>query len=180
MTAARYPMVTMTDLADLVDWTGLAPGLNVDDLTTAGVIIDPELTGTGTLGSAEVPAQWFAAESFVYEHGVRVWVRDDQVVLITGDLPVGPDGEPPVAGGLDELGPPERVFGSYLGRVQLEDAEQVFAARGLALTINPENNLVLSVYGFAPTTVDDYERTVRPHKRPKQLLVNGAARGAAT
>jgi hypothetical protein len=155
-------------VAEVGHWTGLAPGTTVDDLVAAGLPVDREVTGTGRLGSERCAATWYAVESTTYEGGLRVWERDGEVVLLEGRLPVDEDDEPQPA---PTLGEPEITFDTHLSRVRIEDGERAYPARGLTVVVNTDNDLLLSVVAFVPTTADDYRRTLRPESGPPERLV---------
>ena len=174
MTDAMH-VVRLLATADLADWRGLPPGLPLAEIGTV-LRLEDGPTGRGLLGEDRRPAEWASAESDVYEGGLRVWHDDGLVVLLEGRDPVDPSGEPLRA---LELGDPEEVLDSVLGRLFLPGGERVFASRGLALRVNPENGLLLGVLGFAPTTVEEYRARLRPELPPQRLLPDPASHGSA-
>lgn len=169
MTLDARHLIAHADLRALEEWTGLTAA-SVDELEAGGVVIDREFGGSGSLGSDQIPTQWFAADSAAYEEGVRVWFRDGQCVLIEAQLPIDVDGEPTVASDIAAFGEADATFETFLGRLRIPDGEHVFASRGLTITLNPENDMVLSIYGYSATTLDDYENRLRPQLEAKQLL----------
>ena len=75
-----------------------------------------------------------------------------------------------------ELGEPEAVLDSVLARVRLPGGERVYAQRGLALRVNPENRLLLAMLGFAPTDAADYAARIRPELSKQRLLAGATGR----
>ena len=179
MIVGPQQFIATADMAALVEWTGLAPAMSVEDLTGLGVVIDRDFTGTGALGSDQVAARWFAAESFGYESGVRVWVIDDECVLIEAQFPIDDDGNPTIAGDLAGFGAADGALDTFLGRVRIPRAEHVYASRGLTISVNPETDMVLSIYGYQATTFRDYEQRIRPPVGPVQLRPRADECGAA-
>jgi hypothetical protein len=96
-----------------------------------------------------------------------VWHEGGRVLLLEGRDPIDAEGAPLAA---PELGQPEATLDTTLGRLWLENGERVFPGRGLALRVNPANELLLGVIGFAPTTLSEYEQRLRPVVRPERLL----------
>ena len=141
--------------ADLAGWRGLPAGLALPKLEGA--------VGSGALGDEQHPAGWVAAESEAWEGGLRLWHDEGSVLALEGHDPVDAAGAPLAAPGLGE---PDAVLDTFLGRLALARGELVYASRGLALRVNPENGLLLGAVGFAPTTVGDYRARLRPSVRP--------------
>jgi hypothetical protein len=145
--------------ADLDGWRGLPPDLPRPKLEGP--------VGRGALGEEQRAAGWVAAESEVWEGGLRVWHDDTSVLVLEGRDPVDAAGAPLSA---PELGEPEAVLDTFLGRLPLAHGELVYASRGLALRVNPENGLLLGALGFAPTTVEEYRARLRPSVPPPRRL----------
>lgn len=143
----------------LGDWAGLPAGTAPADLDGP--------RGEGRLGDERVAASWVSVPSDVFAGGLRVWHDGSTVLAVEGLDPLGADG-----GFLDapELGEPEAALDTYLGRLQLHGGERVYASRGLAVRVNPENGVLLGTVGFPPTTVDEYRARLRPEVAPQRLL----------
>ncbi len=158
----------MTALADfaavhLDGWRGLPAGLRVADAAFLGA--DPARALTGTVGDPPRTARWLPCASSTYRHGMRIWVDYDDIVLIEGDHPMS-DADALVAA--PDLGEPDARLDTVLDTLVLDDGELVYAARGLALRVNPGNGLLLGVRGFVPTSVDDYVTRLRPQLNPRR------------
>ena len=152
--------------ADVEAFTGLPAGLRLADLT--GVLaFDPDDRRHGDAGDPSRTRLWVPAETAVYHSGLRLWLDDDgeHVVLLEGVHPMDAAGEPLQA---PELGPPEGVFDAVLGPFHVTDAERVYADRGLAVQVYAETGVLVGVLGFTPTTVDDFQRRLQPHREPIQ------------
>ncbi|HXZ58037.1 MAG TPA: hypothetical protein VEG40_10670 [Gaiellaceae bacterium] len=154
--------------ADFTSWSGFPERLTLDELE--GVVLAAGVGGRGSLGAERRETRWVAAESRVYERGLRVWTDGDEVVLIQGEHPLDAAGAPAVA---PELGRPELTGDTLLGDVTLPGGELVYAARGLTLHVNPGNGLLLGALGFAPTTPELYVARLRPEIPPLRSQLTG-------
>lgn len=160
--------------ADVAAWHGLAAGLAPADV---GEVLElSAVTGRDLLGEERREVTWVAASSDVYRGGLRVWHEAGVVVLLEGRDPFDAAGEPLAAA---DLGEPEAVLDTVLGRLRLPGGELVYASRGLALRVNPENGVLLGALGFAPTSSDEYRRRLRPDLPPRRLLPDPAPHGSA-
>ena len=160
---------------DVEEWQGLPAGLALVDVGSVLPLAHGG-TGTGFLGDERRPARWLSAPSELYQGGLRVWHEDGTVLVLEGRDPF--EAGAPLAA--PELGEPEAALDTALGRLTLAGGEQVHAARGLALRVNPENGVLLGVLGFAPTTVTEYRTRLRPDLPPTRLLPALAAHRIAT
>jgi hypothetical protein len=152
--------------ADAVRWPGLTPDATLTDVGALVALAD-DLTATGVLGAEARPARWVSAWSQTYDGGFRVWFEGERVLVLEGRDPVDADGAPLAA---PDLGEPEASLETTLGRLRLDNGERVFPGLGLALRVNPANDVLLGVIGFAPTTLSVYEQRLRPVVRPDRLL----------
>lgn len=160
--------------ADVAAWQGLTAGLALADV--GDVLELSDVTGRDVLGGERREVAWVAASSEVYRGGLRVWHEAGVVVLLEGRDPFDAAGEPLAAA---HLGEPETVLDTVLGRLRLPGGELVYASRGLALRVNPENGVLLGALGFAPTSSDDYRERLRPDLPPRRLLPDSASHGSA-
>jgi hypothetical protein len=160
--------------ADVAGWQGLPDAIVLADV--GGVLpLEGGATGTGFLGAERRSAGWIGAESETYEGGLLIWHDEGRVLLLEGRDPVGVDGAPLAA---PDLGEPEAALDTVLGRLRLDGGELVYAARGLALRVNPENGLLLGVLGFVPASAEEYRTRLRPELPPRQLLPDPASHGS--
>jgi hypothetical protein len=159
--------------ADVAAWRGLPAGLAPADV--GGALELSSVTGRDLLGEERRQVAWVAASSALYRGGLRVWHEAGVVVLLEGRDPFAA-GQPVAA---PDLGEPEAVLDTVLGRLRLPGGELVYASRGLALRVNPENGVLLGVLGFAPTSSDEYRKRLRPDLPPRRLLPDPAPHGSA-
>jgi hypothetical protein len=149
--------------ADVSTWAGL-PALG------AAEVADALRVDLGTVrvrhddrGDPPSSGAWVAAPTRRFAGGLRLWLDDDReaprVVLIEGVAPRGDDGGALTA---PDLGPADELLEAALGPLLLEGGERVYAGRGLAVRLNPENGVLLGLLGFAPTTADAYRTRLRP------------------
>jgi hypothetical protein len=141
---------------DFRGWSGLQPRTTLHDIAAAFEVDD--VPQPALLGSELRQAGWVTVAADGFPAGIRVWLDEMDVVLLEGEDPDLPGGLQPL---LDELGEPEARLDSYLGTLPLEGSEWVYPTRGLALYVNPENMLLLRVAGYAPASLDEYERRLR-------------------
>jgi hypothetical protein len=149
------------DRADLAAFDGLPADLTLDQLATV-LPVDREVVGRGFLGRERRYASWAGAESRGYSGGVRVWHEDGRVLVL--------EGRDPVDAAAPDLGEPDALLDAMLGRVRLAGGERVYARRGLALRVNPENGLLLGALAFAPTDAEAYAERLRPDVPPLEFM----------
>jgi hypothetical protein len=154
------------EAADLAEWQGLSPALSLGDVAAA-LLLETEARVPGHLGEERRPAERIAARSSTYAGGLFVWHDGGHVLMLEGRDPFDGGGDPLVA---PELGEPDEVLDSVLGRLSLPGGERVYAGRGLAVRVNPENGVLLGVLGFAPTDARTYRARLRPELLPRRLL----------
>lgn len=163
-------LTAFLDRADVSAWRGLDPV----DLADVGVDAAAIITVWAERGDPPHRARWCPADPGCFEDGVHCWIDDShRVELIEGRLPALADGRPVSA---PDLGEPELRLDTKLDVLTLADGELVYAARGLAVRVNPENGLLLGLLGFAPTTADDYVGRLRPVQVVARPLMIGGSR----
>jgi hypothetical protein len=174
MTTTWQAMVTRFAVGDLTGWAGI-PGTVTPDEVADILHVDRAARGVDLLGDPPRPVEWLSCESATYEGGLRVWVEGGNVVLLDGSDPIDDTGEPL---SVPDLGAPDVVLPTVLGRLEIDRGEQVHASLGLAIRCNPDNGILLGLRGFTPTTAEDYRARLRPVLRPRRLLQRQAARAA--
>jgi len=80
------------------------------------------------------------------------------VVMFEAGMPELADDLPTL---LASLGPPDEVADFVFRDVTMAGGEHVFARRGVTLFVNPENQRVLHVALYSPTTVAAYRDRLR-------------------
>src|SRR4030095_1355848 len=68
-----------------------------------------------------------------------------------------------------DLGVPETTFDWTHGTVEMKKGERIYAARGITVFLNPENDFLVYISVYTPTTVEEYVNKLRPH-RAKRIL----------
>lgn len=150
---------------DFRQWRGLSPHTSFADVA-AVFEIDDDWRGAGTLGSERREATWASVGLEGYEKGVRVWLDENLVILIDGELT---ELATELSVLLQDTGEPEAKLESYLGTFPIPESEWVYAARGLTLYVNPENGILLRVAVFVPTTLDVYRQRLRLDLQMRRL-----------
>lgn len=138
-----------------VGWRGLPAGCAPEALV--GLALD-ERWGRRTLGSEELPARMHLLELAGYYRPL-VSVREGSVVLFDGRNPALVDGWPALEA---DLGAPERTQDFVHGTVPMRAGERIHATRGITIYLNPENQMVVHLAVYVPTTADDYLSRLRP------------------
>lgn len=138
-----------------VGWRGLPAGCRPEELV--GIAFD-DGWGMRRLGEALEPARMRVLEVGGYYRPL-VTVREGEVVMIDGM-------NPELAGGWSaleaDLGAPDARRDFVFGSTPMAGGERVYASRGITVFVNPENQFVLYVALYAPTTVSDYLARLRP------------------
>jgi len=158
------------DRAEFAAFEGLPDGLTVDELEEL-LPVDRVVVGRGLLGSSRRYASWAGAESQTFSGGIRVWHDGGRVLVL--------EGLDPVDTAAPDLGEPDAALDWALGHLPLPGGELVYAGRGLALRLNPENGVLLAALAFAPTTADEYEAGLRPDVPRQQAPPERAPEGRA-
>lgn len=122
----------------------------------------------GEAGDPPQLVQWLPVEAPRYAGGLRLWIDGADVLAVEGVHPLDAAGAFLPA---PDLGTPEETCDAQLGPLLLAGGERVYAARGLAVRLNPENGLLLSLVGFAPTTAQYYLARLRPLPEPFRPLL---------
>ena len=146
-----------------VGWRGLPVGCKPDALF--GVALDDQW-GQLPLGDARDPARSRLLDLPGYYRPLA-YVRDGIVVAFDA---MNPELAGTVQALEDSLGPPEIVLDWVFGTVAMPRGERVYASRGITLFMNLENQKVVYVTVYAPTTSDAYQQKIRPprEKRPER------------
>ena len=161
--------------ADVADWTGLPAALPLAE-AAAALSGGQGPAGVGFLGDERRRAQWISIPSRVYSGGLRVWHEGGLVVVVEGLDPLDASGGTLAA---PDLGEPQTTLDTFLGRLRLKGGERVYASRGLALRVNPDNGVLLGAVGFARTDATEYRARLRPEVGRQRLLPHPAAQGSA-
>jgi hypothetical protein len=135
-------------------WTGLPAGCGPDALF--GVPLD-DTWGQLPLGASFEPTRSRLLELPGFYRPI-VRVRDGAVVMFEAGMPELADDLPAL---LASLGTPDEVSDFVFRDVTMAGGEHVFARRGVTLFVNPENQRVLHLALYSPTTVAAYRDHLR-------------------
>lgn len=147
----------------LLGWTGFPADCTPDQLF--GIPFDAATWGVLPLGSEQTPSRTRRLELPGY-HRPLARVRDAHVIMFDAMRPALSADWPTLAA---DLGPPDGVFDFVFTSVLMPRGEHVYAARGITVFVNPENQLILHIALYVPTTVDLYARTLRPSLEKQRL-----------
>lgn len=149
-----------------VGWRGLPAACTSEDLF--GVPLD-DAWGALPLGDAHEHARSRLLELAGYYRPLA-YARDGHIVAFDAM-------SPQLAGSVqeleDSLGAPDTVLDWTFGNVPMPRSERVYANRGITLFMNLENQVVVYVTVYPPTTVEQYQHLLRP---PREKRAHGAAR----
>jgi hypothetical protein len=137
------------------DWSGLPRDCAISQLAAASRSGMPGV-GSGRIGKRAAEFRTFKIDGF--PHAVRAWFEGDTLLMLDAEYP-DPSGT--LAAEIEKLGEPEARLDSWWDVLNLKRAEWVYASRGLAAFINPDNRTVLRLLAFPPASLADYERNFR-------------------
>lgn len=138
-----------------VGWQGLPRGCA--PTAVFGVDFD-ESWGLRKLGTEHEAARMRLLDLAGY-HRPLANVRDGALVMFDATNPTLDGGWSALSA---DLGTPEATRDFVYSTVTMSGGERIHASRGITVFLNPENQVVLHVAVYAPTTVEDYERRLRP------------------
>jgi len=151
---AAHAMIAHRELAG---WDGLPAGLAPRELFAE--LPADQAWGRRPLGEDFAHAD-FAVLDIAGYYRPTVSVRDGEVVLFDAMNPELPDGLGPISAALGE---PAAMLDYDHGTLPVPQGEWPYPARGITLFVNTTAETVLHLALFAPTTLDDYRRRLRPH-----------------
>jgi hypothetical protein len=144
-----------------IGWTGLPAGCSPASMFG----VDPdEQWGELELGERfeSARSRLLALSGYYRPMG---FVRHGEVVLFDGMNPALDGGWPALR---NDLGAPDATLDWVHGTVRMPAGELVHARRGITVLLNPENDVVIHVSVYVPTTVEEYVSRLRlsREKRP--------------
>jgi hypothetical protein len=142
---------------DFAAWRGLPADC---DWETVQAVMPPvvDAEAAGWLG-ASLPRRIRLVRAEGYPRHVRVWFDGPRVVALESELP---QLHRPLAGTIAGWGAPDARLDFAFDVVTMEKAELVYAARGFAAAVNPDNQVTLRIVVFPPTTPERYLAEFRP------------------
>lgn len=141
-------------------WTGLPPACTTEALF--GISFDDQW-GLQKLGATFEPARTHLLEISGY-YRPMAYVRDGRPLMFDG-MPTTVDGSwPPLA---SALGTAEAINDWIFGTVTIPKGEHIYARRGITVWMEPDKQQVIYVAVYAPTTVDEYVKRLRPSREKR-------------
>ena len=148
---------------DFRRWPGLPAGCSLTDVTSAFPLLNDGV-GLTILGEQNADFRMVMVDG--YDSPVRVWSNDDLVLMLDIEFPQ-------LSTSLDallaEIGEPEAKLDSFLSTLRLEQNEWVYPSRGLTLFINPDNDVLLRLAVYSPTTLDVYKKELKMNLQTRRL-----------
>ena len=141
---------------ELKGWTGLPAGCSSDELF--GVPFDEASWGLLPLGEAHQPSRTRLLELGGYYRPIAR-VRDAKVVMFDA---MNPSLSMDWAALAPTLGAADAIEDFTFSGVVMPRGEHIYASRGITVFVNPENQRIVYVALYAPTSVDVYRRSLRP------------------
>ncbi|MBE9183028.1 hypothetical protein IQ268_31325 [Oculatella sp. LEGE 06141] len=139
---------------DWLHWQGL-PTCTLS--TVAQMLPLSDGVGSGNVG--EQTAHFHRLHLPGYGQPVRLWFTENEQVLLLDVAHPSPSASLETL--LAQLGEPDAKLDTHWNVLSLPQSEWLYAQRGLALWINPENQVILHLAVFAPTTLEQYSHTLR-------------------
>lgn len=145
-----------------IGWHGLPSGCSPDALF--GVALD-ERWGDAPLGKRfeHSRSRLLAIDGY---YRPLAYVRDGAVAMFDGMNPVLDGGWATLS---DDLGAPEARLDWVHATVDMPGGEWIYARRGITIFLNPENDFVIHVSVYVPTTVDGYVGRLRLNREKRPL-----------
>lgn len=119
----------------------------------AKALIDPVRTRVGSLGE---PGKSYALHEIKQADKAFAWLDNDRIAMVDVDEPARP-----LADYLAVLGEPEIRLAYTHRDIVRPNSDLVWPARGIAIAASDEIRGVIRVAIFAPTTIDEYKRSLR-------------------
>jgi hypothetical protein len=142
---------------DFTNWTGLPESCSLADVSQQFRLLDDGV-GLVRLGDTKREFRMFAVPG--YEHPVRIWSDGQKVLMLDVEYPSFVLETPAL---LKELGDPETKLDYDWGTTRLENSEWVYADRGLALFLAPDNSRAFHLAVFSRTTMQGYKENFQLH-----------------
>ena len=149
------------------NWNGLPVTCTYSLFDTAFARLRDEY-GQGGLGSAYRQTMYRMHVAEGYPHNLKVWFREDSIVLIEIGYPVLPY---PSHELLRNLGEPEIKLNYYLDVMPIPNGAWVYPDRGLTLFLDAGHTEVMWVALFQSCSAAKYLEEVHPETRVQELPV---------
>ena len=145
-----------------IGWRGLPAECSPDVLF--GVDLDNQW-GELPLGETFGPARSRLLDINGY-YRPMAYARDGNVVMFDGMNPALDYDWTELS---DSLGPPDAILDWVHGTVDMPGGELVYASRGITIFLNPENDFVIHISVYVPTTVEEYIKRLRLNRKKRRF-----------
>jgi hypothetical protein len=138
---------------------GLPGGCTTTDVR----VVFPSLSttaGVGSLGSGHRQYRHRGLRLDGHSHMARAWFDGEELALIDIEYPT-PAPAMTWTALRERLGEPAARLDVTWGVLPLASAEWVYAASGLAVVVNPDNDILIHAAAFSPTTLEHYREALR-------------------
>lgn len=139
------------------DWTGLPAACSYGDFDEAFERMGEEY-GRNTLGSGKLRTRYRTYTADEYEEPLKVWFRDDDLVLIEISYPELPY---PGTDLLDRLGEPDDRLDYELDVIEIEGGAWIYPPRGIALFLDAGKERVMRISLFRSCSPAEYAAEIR-------------------
>ena len=148
---------------DFPNWRGLPKGCALADVAA---VLTPVSDGRAQVVLGGEIAFFGMYRSPAFVSPLRVWTRDDVVLLIDADARELSGSLP---GWLAALGEPAARLDHFTDGIRSKGGEWVYPERGLALFLDGARQALIRFAVFVPTTLDGYTAHVRLEMRPTRV-----------
>lgn len=152
---------------DYRNWKGLPAGCRVSQVDAALPRLRDE-HGIGKLGKANHPAMFRMHVAQGYPRNLKVWFREDHVVLIEADLPKLAY---PSSDLLKSLGEPEARIDTHLDVLPVSGGAWVYAKRGITVFLDVGLTEVMRLALYPPCSLKEYLEEVHPDRQMRERPV---------
>ena len=137
---------------DLEHWNGLAEGCQESQLET-WLAFNPG-QGITLRGAERVPYRFRSLVQPGFKEGVFFYFEEDRLSFMATEFWSFDAGE--CAELMKRLGEPSHRLDFHWQNIEFEDAELVYAERGISLGVIPETQVIAFVMVFPPCSLDVY------------------------
>jgi hypothetical protein len=150
---------------DFESWHGLPSACTVAEALRVFAAQD-DWIGEAKLGLEAVSRSYRFCGAARYESPLRVWFQGSEILMVEAEAPLD---DLPLQTLTAQLGAPTAKLDTYFGVVKVKQGEWVYAERGIALSIDSSGASLSRICVFAPTTLEQYRRSLRLDVRQRPL-----------
>ncbi len=124
--------------------------------------------GQGNLGKANRPGMFRMHIAVGYPHNLKVWFRDDRIVVIQIRYPKLPH---PVRDLVHHLGAPRIKLDYYLDVMPVPSGAWIYPDKGLAVFFDAGHTEIMRIDLFHPCSTDEYLSDIHSDNRMREYPV---------